>query len=253
MNLTRSRSLAALLLCALWLPVAHAETFVLVHGAWGGGWTYKGLDRRLTDQGHTVYRPTLTGLGERVHLASPDITLETHVEDVVNVILYEDLHDITLVGHSYGGMVITGVADRVPERIARMVYLDAVVPDDGDSLLDIHRRRAGMLEKLTRDGFVMFPRDTRNDPLPKNVPQPLKTVTEPLHLCHEQPPAIDTTYILTVAGGQKAENDDFAAQAERARARGWKVIQMTGDHNVQRTAPAAVAALLTATPDEAAE
>jgi pimeloyl-ACP methyl ester carboxylesterase len=253
MNLTRFRSLATLLLCALWNPVAHADTFVLVHGAWGGGWTYKALDHELTQQGHTVYRPTLTGLGERVHLASSDITLDTHIQDVVNLMLYEDLHDITLVGHSYGGMVITGVADRVPERIARMIYLDAVVPGDGESLLDIHRKRAGMLEKLTRDGFVMFPRDTRNDPPPKNVPQPLKTVTEPLHLRHQRPPAIDTTYILTVAQGQKAEDDDFAAQAERARARGWKVIQMTGDHNIQRTAPEALAALLAATPDETAE
>lgn len=233
--------LAALLCCAFCSPTAWAETFVLVHGAWGGGWTYQALDRLLSRQGHLVYRPTLTGLGERVHLASPEITLDTHIEDVVNVILYEDLHDVTLVGHSYGGMVVTGVADRVPERIAQLIYLDAVVPANGDSLLDIHRKRADMLEKLTQNGFVRFPRDTRGDPPPKNVSQPLKTVTEALQLRHETPPAIPTAYILTVAPGQKPEDDDFAPQAERARQRGWPVIQMTGDHNVQRTAPQAVA------------
>lgn len=242
MHAVRQRlPLIAMLLCAFCSSAARAETFVLVHGAWGGGWTYQALDRLLTRQGHVVYRPTLTGLGERVHLASPDITLDTHIQDVVNVILYEDLHDITLVGHSYGGMVVTGVADRVPDRIAHLVYLDAVVPGDGESLLDIHRKRAGMLEKLTQDGFVRFPRDTRDDPPPKNVPQPLQTVTGPLHLQHQTPPAIPTTYILTVAEGQKPEDDDFAPQAERARQRGWTLVQMTGDHNVQRTAPQAVA------------
>src|SRR5688572_6804553 len=109
-------------------------TFVLVHGATAGGWEWKSTGNFLLADGHTVYRPTLTGLGERMHLNGPDIDLQTHINDVVNLILFEDLHDIVLTGHSYGGMVITGVMDRVPERIKHVVFLDAAVPDDGMSL-----------------------------------------------------------------------------------------------------------------------
>src|SRR5512138_2664893 len=112
-------------------------TIVIVHGAWGGAWAFKRVEAMLRDKGYNVYRPQLTGLGDRVHLARPDIGLSTHIEDVVNMILFEDLHDITLVGHSYGGMVITGVADRVPDRIKRLVYLDALLPDSGESLMSI--------------------------------------------------------------------------------------------------------------------
>ena len=97
-------------------------TFVVVHGATAGSWEWKSTGKFLTDDGHTVYRATLTGLGERMHLNSPDIDLETHINDVVNLILFEDLHDVVLTGHSYGGMVITGVMDRVPERIKHVVY-----------------------------------------------------------------------------------------------------------------------------------
>src|SRR2546423_6798587 len=92
-------------------------TIVIVHGAWGGAWGFRRVDSLLREKGYNVYRPTLTGLGERVHLASPDVDLSTRINDVVNMILFEDLHDVILVGHSYGGMVITGVADRVPDRI----------------------------------------------------------------------------------------------------------------------------------------
>jgi pimeloyl-ACP methyl ester carboxylesterase len=108
-------------------------TIVIVHGAFGGAWAYRQVGALLRDKGYDVYRPQLTGQGERVHLARPDIGLGTHIEDVVNMILYEDLHDIILVGHSYGGMVITGVADRLPDRIKRLVYLDAFLPNDGES------------------------------------------------------------------------------------------------------------------------
>jgi pimeloyl-ACP methyl ester carboxylesterase len=109
-------------------------TMVIVHGAWGGAWAFKKVEALLRDKNYNVYRPQLTGLGERVHLARADIGLSTHIDDVVNAILFEDLRDITLVGHSYGGMVITGVADRVPDRIKRLVYLDALVPNDGESV-----------------------------------------------------------------------------------------------------------------------
>ena len=109
-------------------PMKKKLTFVIVHGAWGGGWSWKEVDHLLTADGHTVYRPTLTGQGERVHLASPSVGLDTHIADIVNVIKFENLHDIVLVGHSYAGMVITGVAQQVPDRISRLIYLDALLP-----------------------------------------------------------------------------------------------------------------------------
>ena len=102
------------------------RTIVFVHGAWGGGWQYTKVQPLLEAAGYTVYRPTMTGLGERVHLARPDVGLSTHIEDIVNVLEFEDLHDIVLVGHSYGGMVIAGVAERVPRRIAKLVFFDAI-------------------------------------------------------------------------------------------------------------------------------
>src|SRR3712207_7379490 len=94
-------------------------TYVLVGGGWLGGWCWQRVARRLREEGHDVYPATLTGLGERVHLASPEVDLETHISDVVNLIEFEDLHDVVLLGHSYGGLVVTGAADRIPERISR--------------------------------------------------------------------------------------------------------------------------------------
>jgi pimeloyl-ACP methyl ester carboxylesterase len=111
-------------------------TFVLVHGMWAGGWYWQKVRPLLRAAGHEVFSPTLTGLGERVHLARPEVDLDTHIDDVVNVMRYEDLRDVVLVGHSYAGMVIGGVADRAPERLARLVYLDAFVPEDGDCVED---------------------------------------------------------------------------------------------------------------------
>jgi pimeloyl-ACP methyl ester carboxylesterase len=112
------------------------ETYVLVHGGGHGGWCYRKVAKMLRDVGHEVYTPTLTGLGERRHLLSIDTDLSTHVTDIVNTLEYEDLRGVILVGHSYGGMVITGVADRAADRIRELVYLDAAHPYDGQSLVD---------------------------------------------------------------------------------------------------------------------
>ena len=112
-------------------------TYLLVHGGFQGGWAYRRVARLLRGAGHEVYTPTLTALGERSHLAYVQVNLDTHVADIGNVILWEDLEDVILVGHSYGGIVVTGVADRMPERIAALVYLDALVPADGDSLFKL--------------------------------------------------------------------------------------------------------------------
>lgn len=126
--------------------------FVLVHGGGHGGWCYQPVARLLRSRGHEVYTPTLTGLGEREHLLSPDVDLDTHITDIVKVLEFEDLRDVILAGHSYGGMVITGVADRVPDRIANLVYLDAAYPVNGQSLVDV----TGELILATRaDGRVV--------------------------------------------------------------------------------------------------
>ena len=115
-----------------------SATFVLVHGAWSGGWCYARVAALLRSRGHTVFTPTLTGQGERAHLLSGAINLSTHIEDVLGVFRFERLSEVILAGHSYGGMVITGVADRIADRVAALAYLDAFVPEDGQSLFDIN-------------------------------------------------------------------------------------------------------------------
>ncbi|GEL19236.1 alpha/beta fold hydrolase [Pseudonocardia asaccharolytica] len=129
-------------------------TFVLVHPAWLGGWSWRKLIPLLSAAGHRAYAPTLTGLGERAHLVHPEVDLWTHVEDIVSTLAYEDLDQVVLVGNSSAGMVITGVANRAPERLARLVYLDAFVPDDGQCLLDLlpDDRRTGLEALVEREG-----------------------------------------------------------------------------------------------------
>ena len=114
-----------------------ATTFVLVHGAWNGGWNWRRVADRLRSRGHSVFAPTLTGLGERVHQLHPGVDLSLHIADVLGVIKYESLNDIVLVGHSYGGFVISGVAEVIPRKIRSIVFLDAFVPDDGDALIEL--------------------------------------------------------------------------------------------------------------------
>src|SRR4051812_9460353 len=113
-------------------------TYVLVHGAWGGSYGWKKVRPLLLAAGHKVYTPSLTGIGERSHLASPEVNLSTHIQDVANTIEYEGIGDIVLVGYSYGGMVVTGVVDSMSERIGHLVYLDAFVPNDGQALYSIN-------------------------------------------------------------------------------------------------------------------
>lgn len=223
---------------------AVSSTFVIVHGAWGGSWAFREVDSLLTEQGHTVHRPSLTGLGERVHLATPEVGLSTHIEDVVNALRFEDLEDVVLVGHSYGGMVITGVADRVPDRIARLVYVDAFAPRDGESVVSIRGDDAAGLEQMEEDGFIVPPWVDPDQPPPKDVPQPERTFTESLDLESASAQEIPATYILTVEAGQAAEDDDFADQAERARERGWPVDTLEADHNPQWSAPEAFVEML---------
>lgn len=129
-------------------------TYVLVHGAWGGGWYWERTARLLREAGHDVFTPTLTGLGERAHLLSPEVGLDMHVADIMAMLRCERLSDVVLVGHSYGGMVVTAVADRVAERIGTLVYLDAALPRSGEAMIDfvLPERRAKILEGVQARG-----------------------------------------------------------------------------------------------------
>jgi pimeloyl-ACP methyl ester carboxylesterase len=226
-------------------PTSSKQTIVIVHGAWGGAWAFKKVEALLRQKGFEVYRPQLTGQGDRVHLARPDIGLSTHIDDVVNTILYEDLHDITLVGHSYGGMVISGVADRVPDRIKRLVYLDAMVPNDGDSVETLLGRR-DFIKQMTKGDYIVPPWVKPDQPPPHDVPQAVKTFTDPIVLKNEAARKLPATYILTVDKGKEPKNDDFFAQSERARERGWSMLQLAADHNPQWSATEALADMLAA-------
>src|SRR4249919_3359650 len=141
-----------------------AKTFLVCHGAWSAGWAWKKVHPLMQAAGHRLVTPTYTGLGERVHLANPSIDLETHILDVLNVIEYEDLRDIVVLGHSYGGMVATGVAERARDRIAQLIYLDAFVPRDGQSLFDINGSRDQMMKAAAEgDGWRAPPLPTPPD------------------------------------------------------------------------------------------
>jgi pimeloyl-ACP methyl ester carboxylesterase len=214
------------------------QTYVLIHGATGGGWDWKTVADLLTADGNVVYRPTLTGLGEREHLANADVNLTTHVTDIMNLILFERLHDVVLVGHSYGGMVITGVMDKIPDRIRHVIFLDAVAPDDGQSMLDYGHTPLSSLK--VRDGLILFPWIDQTQPIPRDVPQPLKTYTEPVtYLWYNHPD-------FTSADRAAAEKNAERLHLER----GWTIRTLDSDHNAQRSHPRELKALLEASLDD---
>jgi pimeloyl-ACP methyl ester carboxylesterase len=224
------------------------KRFVIVHGAWGGGWDWRGVDSLLTRQGHSVDRVTLTGLGDRVHLASSAVGLDTHIADVVNTIEFEKLTDVILIGHSYGGMVITGVAERIPQRIRHLVYVDAFLPEHGESvkvLADSGFNR--MVASMGKDGMLVPPWARAEMPVPKDVPHPLKTFTDTLALTNAAARALPGTYILTIDKG--AREDSFMRYAKRSEARRFRVHTMRDtDHVPERSAPSALVSLLAGVP-----
>jgi len=211
----------------------HRQTIVFVHGAWGGGWQYTKVQPLLEEGGYNVYRTTMTGLGERVHLAGPEVGLSTHIEDIVNVLEFEELEEVVLVGHSYGGMVIAGVANRVPERIAKLVYFDAILPEDGESVASLFGDAIDLMATAgggNTEPWQLVPRWVEEGELPPvDVPQPLLTFTEPIVLDNPEAARLPAVFLLTVEAGKDV--DDFDTFADRARDRGWQVVQMEGSHN----------------------
>jgi pimeloyl-ACP methyl ester carboxylesterase len=219
-------------------------TFVLVHGATAGGWEWKKCGKFLTDDGHTVYRPTLTGLGERMHLNGPDIDLNTHINDVVNMILFEDLHDVVLTGHSYGGMVITGVMDRVPDRIRHVIFLDAAVPEDGMSIWDLFGGAKPSGPNIA-DGFMQVPWVKPDDKPPYNVKQSIKCFNQPVTYKNPLAKKLPVTYIAFVPADKSVEERAKTDKNwHRAEARGWTIRTFTGHHVAQQENPRGLATLI---------
>jgi len=218
-------------------------TFVLVHGASTGGWYWAPVRDLLRAAGHEVYTPTLTGLGERSHLLSREIGLDLHIQDVVNVLFYEDLRDVVLAGHSYGGMVVTGVADRLPDRIAHLVYVDAFVPHDGESLLDLGGPGARAYienDVRTRGDGWRNPRPEGPDADRRLVDHPFRTYTDPIVL-RGGGAGIPRTFVWCNA----PPHPSFDGSAERARAEpGWRFRELPTWHTPMRTMPRELTELL---------
>jgi pimeloyl-ACP methyl ester carboxylesterase len=229
-----------------------SRTFLVAHGAWGAGYTWKKMHPLMQTAGHRLVTPTYTGLGEREHLAGPSNDLDTHIQDMLAVIKYEDLRDIVLIGHSYGGMVATGVADRARDKIAQLIYLDAFVPRDSQALFDLisPEAQATMRESVKAgDGWRV-----RANPVPpdtseadtkwlaeRRLPQSIKCFETPLRLAHGET-TLPRGYIYCT---RTSPADPFRQFAERAkREPGWRYFEMNASHSPHVTAPEALTALL---------
>jgi pimeloyl-ACP methyl ester carboxylesterase len=219
-------------------------TFLVAHGAWSAGWAWKKMRPLMRAAGHAFWTPTYTGLGERAHLARPEIDLDAHIQDVLAVLDIEDLRDVYLIGHSYGGMVATGVADRARDRIKHLIYVDAFAPKDGQAVFDltlpeiVAQRRAAA--KATGDGWRLatgpMPPDTSPDDVawatPRRKPQPINTFEQKLKLSGE--PSCLRTYIYA----KRARPDDgFRQFLERSKREGWYTYEIDASHNPHITCP----------------
>ena len=231
-------------------------TFVIVHGAWSGPHAWRWVRPLLRAAGHDVVTPCLTGLGERAHLAQPSTNLDTHIRDVEAVLHFEDLHDVVLVGHSYGGMVITGLADRGCDRLAQLVYLDADVPLDGQSELDMlfDDERGPWLEaaRTHGDGWLIPP--PFPDPLPPGLdpdvvwvisrmaPQPLATFTQPVQLHSPASALPPRTFILCTEGKEGEPPRPYESRVSADP--DWHLVELAASHVAHVTAPRDLAATL---------
>jgi pimeloyl-ACP methyl ester carboxylesterase len=230
-------------------------TFVLVHGSHGGSWEWQKLTSLLRHAGHEAFAPTLTGLADRQHLLDCGVDLTTHISDVANLLIFEDLSDVALVGNSYGGMVITGVAARVPERLARLVYLDAYVPEDGERAIDLWPPERHAFSEPTGSGSTRSaapPSPTLfgvEDPTliawmtTRMTPQPMATYEEAVPSGTAASRALPRSFIHCTRVPPKIP-DVFGPFAAKARAAGWPVHEIDTGHVPMLTAPDALAAVL---------
>jgi pimeloyl-ACP methyl ester carboxylesterase len=228
-------------------------TFVLVHGACHGGWCWKRVAPLLRRAGHEVYTPTLTGLGERAHLLTRDVGLDTHIQDVVNVLEYEELDDAILVGHSYGGIVITGAAERMPARIGHLVYLDAVVPTgedrSGQAWFERHNPDSwrNIEARIAANGGWLLP-VPEGVPLwgvsdaadvrwlrAHVVPHPASTFRDRLPGDHA--PAQHLPHSFIRCPDRPGAPNDFSPDAERIRELGGRVYEVAGGHDAMVRMP----------------
>lgn len=221
-------------------------TYVLVHGGWSGAHGFRHLRRRLAAAGHEVFTPSLTGIGERVHLASPVVNLGTHVRDVVNQVLYEDLTDIVLLGFSYGGFVVTGALEHIADRIGHLVYLDAFVPEHGETALGHTLGIEAGPATVGEDWLVPPPERDFDDPdegtwmTARRTPHPVGCFTEPVRLARpvEDFP-FDRTYIkATLDPPTDVGADALVRAAERAKASpAWHYRELATTHMVPSNRP----------------
>ncbi|MEJ0006942.1 MAG: alpha/beta fold hydrolase [Steroidobacteraceae bacterium] len=222
-------------------------TFVLVHGAWHGSWCWQRVRGALQRHGHEVFTPTLTGVGERSHLLAEDIDLATHTLDVLNLIQWEELENIVLCGHSYGGMVVAGVADRIPQRIRSLVFLDAFVPDNGQCLLDF----APIPQEQLVDGWKCPPisAETFGVNLADRpwvdrqcTPQSIACFRQPAQLSGGLARVNRVSYAF--ASGWAGDHSPFRPFYEKAKTRGWVTSEIHCGHDVMLDHPEAVTSLL---------
>ncbi len=228
-----------------------AKTFLVCHGAWSAGWAWKKMHPLMQAAGHRLITPSYTGLGERAHLANPSIDLDSHIDDVLNVIKYEDLRDIVLLGHSYGGMVATGVADRARDRVTQLIYLDAFVPRDGQSLFDLNPSGRQHLQEAADngDGWRVPPMQTPPDTSPadvewlsaRRVHMPIKCFETKLKLQNGEP-TLPRSYIYAT---RITPADTFGQFARRTKSEaGWRYYEIDASHSPNVSAPDELMALL---------
>ncbi len=229
--------------------------YVLVHGAWHGGWCWRPVAERLRAAGHRVFTPTCTGLGERAHLLSPDLTLDTFIDDIANVLLFEELTDVILVGHSFGGIVISGVAHRMPERIRELVFLDALIVRPGQTPFDIlppdavaERRR---LAQQSSGGLSLPPppagsfgiRDPDDQAWVERrlTPHPLSVYDSPLHIAAPVGNGLPCTYIACTEPPYPVLEDVWNWVREQDH---WNWLELATGHDAMVSAPEELTRLL---------
>jgi pimeloyl-ACP methyl ester carboxylesterase len=221
-----------------------AGPIVVVHGAWGGAHHWKSVaDSLQHDHGRSVRRVSLTGLGERSHLASKQIDLTTHIQDVVNAIEFDDLKSVILIAHSYGGAVASGVVDAIPDRVAQVIYIDAHLLKHGECYLTHHEeKRVSLIKRANEagDGWLI-PVDWKNTV--RDTPHPLATLTQPIELKGPDPKHVEFSYWL-LADGKPAEQDERYLYFQRAEKRGWSTRVFPWNHNPQRQRPSDLVAAI---------